>query len=48
MIVNRDSVKAIKAFAQKQNTKLLRFSALDLVKNGETTLEEINRVTFIE
>jgi len=29
------------------SSRVLRASALDLVRDGRTTLEEINRVTFI-
>lgn len=47
MIANRQSIKAIKEAAVRFNTKFLRESALALVKNGETTLQEINRVTFV-
>lgn len=47
MIANRQSIKAIKEAAVRFNTKFLRESALELVKNGETTLQEINRVTFV-
>lgn len=48
MIINRASVRAIKEVALRQNTQFLRHSAILLVKSGETTLEEINRVTFVE
>ena len=32
---------------QYPGTRDLRDAALELVRNGETTLEEINRVTFV-
>ncbi len=47
MIIGRQSIRAIKEAASRQNTRFLRESALGLVKSGETTLQEINRVTFI-
>lgn len=47
LISNRASVRQIKEAAQSKGTRLLRESALDLVATGETTLEEINRVTFV-
>jgi general secretion pathway protein E len=47
MIASRQSIRAIKEVAVRFNTKFLRASALELVKNGETTLQEINRVTFV-
>ena len=40
-------IKAIKDAARRNGTRLLRESALDSVRRGETTLEEINRVTFV-
>ena len=48
MIVNKASVRAIKEVAASQKVQFLRQAAIELVKNGETTLEEINRVTFVE
>jgi general secretion pathway protein E len=33
--------------AKRNGTRFLRNAALDAVKAGETTLEEINRVTFV-
>ncbi len=48
MIINRQSTLALKEYALTQNTRFLRQSALDLVASGETTLEEINRVTFVD
>jgi general secretion pathway protein E len=38
---------ADQAAACQRGLRLLRASALDLVRTGRTTLEEINRVTFI-
>ncbi|MFM9967936.1 MAG: GspE/PulE family protein [Burkholderiales bacterium] len=47
LIVSRESIRNLKAAAARNGTKLLRETALELVKNGETTLQEINRVTFV-
>ena len=48
MIVNRASIREIKEAARKSGTRYLREVALDSVKSGETTLQEINRVTFVD
>jgi len=47
LIATRQPIRIIKEAAQKHKTRFLRQSALELVKSGETTLEEINRVTFV-
>ena len=47
LIIARAPIRQLKRAAQANGTRLLRESALDLVRNGETTLSEINRVTFI-
>jgi general secretion pathway protein E len=47
LIVERAPIRQLKKAAQANGTSLLRESALDLVRKGETTLGEINRVTFI-
>jgi general secretion pathway protein E len=47
LISSRAPLKQIKAMAKQNGTRLLRESALDLVEQGITTLEEINRVTFV-
>jgi general secretion pathway protein E len=47
MIVERQPISKIKAHACKRGLRLLRESALELVQEGRTTLEEINRVTFV-
>ncbi|TLP65352.1 MULTISPECIES: GspE/PulE family protein [Pseudomonas] len=46
MIVERRPLSQIKQMACQRGLRLLRASALDLVRTGRTTLEEINRVTF--
>ena len=47
MIVERKPISQIKHYACSRGLRLLRGSALELVRDGRTTLEEINRVTFI-
>ena len=47
MIATRQSIKLIKEAARGNGTRLLREAAVDAVKRGETTLQEINRVTFV-
>ncbi len=47
LIATRQPIRIIKEAAKKYNTRFLRQSALELVKLGETTLQEINRVTFV-
>ncbi|WP_414704956.1 GspE/PulE family protein [Pseudomonas sp.] len=47
MIVERRPLAQIKTLACQRGLRLLRGSALELVREGRTTLEEINRVTFI-
>lgn len=47
MIVERQPIARIKAHACSHGLRLLRDSALELVRDGATTLEEINRVTFV-
>ena len=47
LIIGRQPIRVIKEAAMRQNTRFLRQAALDLVRNGETTLQEINRVTFV-
>jgi general secretion pathway protein E len=46
MIVARFPAKRLKEAARAAGTRTLREAALELVKAGESTLEEINRVTF--
>lgn len=47
LITSRAQVEQIKEEARKNGTRSLREAALDLVAQGLTTLEEINRVTFV-
>ena len=47
MIVARASTREIKAYAHQMGTRLLREAALDMAWRGETTVEEVNRVTAL-
>ncbi|MEW5893704.1 MAG: GspE/PulE family protein [Pseudomonadota bacterium] len=47
LIVARAPIRQVKEAAARAGVKTLREVALDLVRRGETTLEEINRVTFV-
>jgi general secretion pathway protein E len=44
-IVQRAPVRQLKEMAQRRGSRLLRSAALDLVRDGRTTIEEVNRVT---
>ncbi len=46
LIVDKQPIRRIKAAAAANGTRSLRLAALDLVKRGATTLEEIRRVTL--
>ncbi len=48
LIVSRASLIRIKAHARASGTRLLRESALACAMRGETSLEELNRVTLAE
>jgi general secretion pathway protein E len=47
LITTRASIRHLKEAAHRAGTRLLREAALDAVRQGKTTLEEINRVTFV-
>ena len=47
LIATRQPARAIKDAVRKVGTRDLREAALDLVRAGETTLTQINRVTFV-
>ena len=47
LIVARAPIGQIKEAAARGGTRSLREAALALVKSGDTTLEEINRVTLV-
>ena len=46
LVVARSAIRQIKEAAYSTGMQSLRARALSLVANGETTLNEINRVTF--
>jgi general secretion pathway protein E len=46
LIVDRQPIRRIKAAAAANGTRSLRQAALDLVRRGATTIEEIRRVTL--
>jgi general secretion pathway protein E len=47
LIVARAPARKLKEAARAAGTVPLRDAAMELVSAGETTLEEINRVTFV-
>jgi general secretion pathway protein E len=48
LIIARAPIRALKEAAFRSGVRTLRQVALDRVRLGETTLEEVNRVTFVE
>ncbi|MGO5000037.1 GspE/PulE family protein [Oceanisphaera sp. W20_SRM_FM3] len=48
LIIDRKPIAELKELACRRGLHLLRSSALALVREGRTTLEEINRVTFVD
>jgi general secretion pathway protein E len=46
-IVSRVPVRQLKELAHKAGVRLIRTAALDLVRQGLTTVEEVNRVTIM-
>ncbi|UCV09806.1 GspE/PulE family protein [Dechloromonas denitrificans] len=47
LIISRAPIRQLKEAARRGGTRSLRESALDLVRDGATSLEEANRVTFV-
>jgi general secretion pathway protein E len=47
MIVGREPIRALKEAARRGGTTFLRDAAIALVRDGKTSLDEINRVTFV-
>ncbi len=47
LIGGRRPIREVKEAARRAGTRLLRESAIELVQQGETSLQEINRVTFV-
>jgi len=48
MILNRRPTSEIKRAAREEGMTFLRESAVEKLRQGITTLREINKVTFIE
>jgi len=48
IILDKRPISEVKRAAKEQGMRLLRDSAVERVLNGETTLREINKVTFVE
>jgi general secretion pathway protein E len=46
MIVQRQPVRQIKELARQKGTRTLLDAALDVVRVGDTTLDEVRRVTL--
>src|SRR5882757_2470491 len=46
-IVSRVPVRQLKELARQAGVRLIRTAALDLVRRGHTTVEEVNRVTIM-
>ena len=47
LIVAREPIRRVKEAARRAGTRFLREAALDVVKAGVTSLQEINRVTLV-
>jgi len=47
LIVAREPIRKVKDAARRSGTRFLREAALELVRQGETSLQEINRVTLV-
>ncbi len=47
LIIGRAPIRQLKEAARRGGTRSLRESAVDLVRDGTTSLEEANRVTFV-
>jgi general secretion pathway protein E len=48
LIASRAPIRQVKEAASRAGVRSLRQAALDLAVRGETTLEEINRVTYVD
>jgi general secretion pathway protein E len=47
LIVTREPIRKVKEAARRTGTRFLRDSALEVVQKGDTSLQEINRVTLV-
>jgi general secretion pathway protein E len=47
LIIAREPIRRIKDAAKRSGTRFLREAALDMVRAGQTSLQEANRVTIV-
>lgn len=47
LIISREPIRLIRDAARRNGTRFLREIAVEMVSRGETSLQEINRVTFV-
>jgi general secretion pathway protein E len=47
LIVAKEPIRRIKEAARRNGTRFLREAALEMVKAGQTSLQEANRVTIV-
>ena len=47
MIVAREPIRKLKEAAKRSGMRTMREAAIEAAANGQTTLQEINRVTFV-
>jgi general secretion pathway protein E len=47
LIIAREPIRLIRDAARRNGTRFLREIAVEMVERGETSLQEINRVTFV-
>jgi len=47
LIVAREPIRRVKDAARSNGTKFVRDAAVEVVKVGDTTFQEINRVTLV-
>ncbi len=47
LIIAREPIRLVREAASRNGTRFLRDGAVDMVIRGESTLQEINRVTFV-
>ena len=48
LIVSKVSIAQLKQAARERGTVLLREAAVEKLCSGETSLREVNRITFVE
>jgi general secretion pathway protein E len=47
LIVAKEPIRRIKEAARRNGTRFLREAALEMVRAGQTSLQEANRVTIV-